>query len=99
MKACLYVRCSTDVTKQDMNNQLEPKREDAKVMVYEVVKEHVEYASGANSKKPEFKPMMKELISIIGKIYSNAEINTLRSLRNSRSPIRLLLGESRKDFP
>ena len=60
MKCVIYVRCSTDEIKQDVNNQLEPLRKYAESLGWQVVKEYVDYASGGNSNRPQFQQMLSD---------------------------------------
>ena len=57
--AAIYARCSTDETRQDVENQLAPLRRYAEGVGYQVVVEYVEYASGGGSNRREFQKMMK----------------------------------------
>ena len=57
-EAVIYARCSTDETRQDVENQLVPLRRYAEGMGYEVVAEYVEYVRGGDSNRPEFQKMM-----------------------------------------
>ena len=57
--AAIYTRCSTDETRQDVENQLIPLRRYAEGVGHQVVVEYVEYASGGKSNRPEFQKMMK----------------------------------------
>ncbi len=57
--ASIYARCSTDETRQDVENQLVPLRRYAEGMGHQVIVEYVEYARGGDSNRPEFQKMMK----------------------------------------
>lgn len=61
MKTVLYLRCSTNETKQDVENQRTPLLKLAEAMQYEIVGEYVEYASGSGKvTRPEFRRMMED---------------------------------------
>ena len=60
-RVVLYVRCSTNETRQDIKNQLHPLREFANLMGYTVVKEYSDYARGGNSNRPGFQTMMTDV--------------------------------------
>jgi len=60
MRTVLYLRCSTNETKQDVENQRQPLLDLAKALNYEVVEEYVDYASGGNSNRPQFQQMLKD---------------------------------------
>lgn len=60
MKTVLYLRCSTNETKQDVENQRQPLLKLVEAMGYEVSGEYVDYASGGNSNRPEFQRMLKD---------------------------------------
>lgn len=60
MKTAIYVRVSTDETKQEIKNQLEPLRKLAEALEFEIVQEYIEYASGGNSNRPKFQQMLNE---------------------------------------
>jgi len=62
VKTIIYARCSTDETKQDVNNQLQPLRDYAKAMEYELIGEFVDYVSGGDSNRPRFQQMMKDAV-------------------------------------
>jgi len=90
MKSCIYVRCSTDETKQDVNNQLEPLRKFATALNYEVVKEYEDYASGGDSNRPHFQEMLEAarkhefdiiLIWALDRFSREGILNTLSYLR------------------
>ena len=59
-KSVNYGRCSTDDTKQDVDNQLQPLRDYANAMGYEIVEEYVDYVCGADSNRPRFQQMMND---------------------------------------
>ncbi len=60
MKCVLYLRCSTDEIKQDINNQREPLIKLAQALDLEVIKEYIDYASGGNSNRPQFQQMLQD---------------------------------------
>ena len=60
MKTAIYARVSTDETKQDINNQLEPLRKYASSLNFEISKEYVDYASGGDSNRPQFQAMLND---------------------------------------
>jgi len=65
MKVALYARVSLDERAddkrfQDPENQLKPLREFAGSMGWEVVKEYVDKASGANPARPAFRKMLQD---------------------------------------
>ncbi len=57
----LYVRCSTDESRQDVNNQLIPLRKLAEALNLKIVKEYTDYASGGNSNRPQFQQMLNDV--------------------------------------
>lgn len=59
MKAAFYCRVSKDDKSQDPVNQVGPLRKWATSLNYEVVKEYIEFVSGGNSNRPQFKEMME----------------------------------------
>ena len=64
-KVALYARVSLDEAKdsrqyQEPENQLQPLREFAHAMGYEVVGEYIDKMSGANPNRPEFRKMLQE---------------------------------------
>ena len=90
MKAALYVRVSTDESKQDINNQLNPLRKMAEALQLEVVEEYIEYASGGNSNRPQFKRLMEDakmrrfsliLVWALDRFSREGILNTLSYLR------------------
>jgi len=58
MKAIIYARCSTNETKQDTDNQLNPLKDLARAMDLEIVEEYIDYASGGDSNRPQFQKML-----------------------------------------
>ena len=60
MKAVIYARCSTNETKQDVDNQVIPLRKLAEALNFEIVSEYLEYASGGDSNRPQFQLMLNE---------------------------------------
>lgn len=89
-KAVLYVRCSTNETKQEVKNQLEPLRDLARAMKLEIIKEYVDYASGGNSNRPQFQEMLNEarkhkfdiiLVWALDRFSREGILNTLSYLR------------------
>lgn len=90
MKAALYVRVSTDESRQDINNQLNPLRKMAEALQLEVVEEYIEYASGGNSNRPQFKRLMEDakmrrfsliLVWALDRFSREGILNTLSYLR------------------
>lgn len=69
MKVALYARVSMDEKFedkrfQDPENQLEPLRNWAKQMDWEVVKEYVDKGSGADPNRPKFRAMLNDAMMI-----------------------------------
>jgi DNA invertase Pin-like site-specific DNA recombinase len=68
IKVALYARVSLDEYDpnkerfQDPENQLRPLRDFCKAMNYEIVKEYIDKASGANPARIEFREMMKDAL-------------------------------------
>tara|TARA_B100002003_G_C13993613_1_gene479981 strand:- start:358 stop:879 length:522 start_codon:yes stop_codon:yes gene_type:complete len=88
--AGFYVRCSTNETKQDVNNQLKPLRDLASAMNLEVFKEYIDYASGGDSNRPQFQQMLEDakrrkfsiiLIWSLDRFSREGILNTLSYLR------------------
>ena len=60
MKAVIYARCSTNETKQDINNQITPLRKLAEALNLNIVGEYIDYASGGDSNRPQFQQMLND---------------------------------------
>lgn len=60
MKAAIYVRVSTDETRQDLNNQLDPLKKMVEALEFETYKVYQDYASGGNSNRPGFQEMLED---------------------------------------
>ena len=86
----LYVRCSTDESRQDVNNQLVPLRKLAEALNLKIVKEYIDYASGGNSNRPQFQQMLQDakqhnfdmvLVWALDRFSREGILNTLSYLR------------------
>lgn len=60
MKAAIYVRVSTDETRQDLNNQLNPLKKMVEALEFDLYKVYEDYASGGNSNRPQFQQMLND---------------------------------------
>lgn len=60
MRTVLYARVSTDDGRQDTENQLAELRDYAHQQGWEVTGEYIDYASGKNGKRPEFKRLFAD---------------------------------------
>jgi DNA invertase Pin-like site-specific DNA recombinase len=60
MRTAIYCRVSKDDKSQDPTNQREPLLKMANTFNLEVVEEYVDYASGGNSNRPQFKQMLQD---------------------------------------
>jgi len=58
MRCVLYVRVSTNEIRQDVNNQIEPLKNYAKSLDFNIVGEYIDYASGGDSNRPKFQAML-----------------------------------------
>lgn len=66
-KVAIYVRVSKDMHFEDQrfqnpDNQLEPLRNWAKALNFEIYKEYIDKESGANPARPQFREMMKDAL-------------------------------------
>lgn len=60
MQAVIYARCSTNETRQEIDNQLIPLRKLGEALNLDVQKEYIDYASGGDSNRPQFQNMLTE---------------------------------------
>ena len=59
MKVAIYSRCSTDESKQDLENQIAPLRDYAKSRNFEIVRIFREFRSGGDCNRPVFRDMLE----------------------------------------
>ena len=94
MKSALYCRVSTDETRQDVNNQLEPLQQYSQALGFEIVETYIEYASGGNSNRPQFKQMLADaakhkydivLIWALDRFSREGILNTLNYLKKFKN--------------
>jgi DNA invertase Pin-like site-specific DNA recombinase len=70
LKVALYARVSMDETDKDSRryqepeNQLEPLRDWARTMKYEIIEEYVDRGSGADANRPRFKEMINDAMQM-----------------------------------
>ena len=60
MKAVVYARCSTNESKQDVNNQITPLKKLAEALNFDITGEYIDYASGGDSNRPQFQQMLND---------------------------------------
>jgi len=66
MKVCLYARVSMEETDdgskryQEPENQLQPLRDFAKSLGYEITSEYIDRSTGSNPNRPEFRRMLQD---------------------------------------
>lgn len=94
MKGVLYLRVSTDETRQDIENQRTPLKKLSEALGIEITAEYIDYASGGNPNRPEFQRMMMDarshkfdiiLIWALDRFSREGILNTLSYLKILRS--------------
>jgi len=91
MKSVIYARCSTNETKQDINNQINPLRKLAEALNLNIIEEYVDYSSGGDSNRPQFQQMLRDakkhkfdiiLIWALDRFSREGILNTLSYLKD-----------------
>jgi len=90
MKSVLYLRVSTDDTRQEIDNQRIPLKKLNEALGFGLIGEYIDYASGGNSNRPQFQRMLKDaqerkfnivLVWALDRFSREGILNTLSYLR------------------